>query len=93
MGVELVHIGFGNVVAINRILAIVNPDSAPVKRMIQEAREQNILVDVTYGRKTKSVIVFDSGHILLAAIQPETITGRLNQQRTSEGDKWQERTR
>lgn len=79
--VELVHIGFGNIVAANRMLAIVSPDSAPIKRMIQEGRENNLLIDVTYGRKTKAVIVLDSGHMVLAAIQPETIAGRVSQQR------------
>ncbi|MBI4317467.1 MAG: DUF370 domain-containing protein [Chloroflexi bacterium] len=81
MKVELVHIGFGNIVAANRMLAIVSPDSAPIKRMIQEGRENNLLIDVTYGRKTKAVIVLDSGHMVLAAIQPETIAGRVSQQR------------
>ena len=81
MRVEFVHIGFGNVVAANRILAVISPDSAPIKRMIQEGREHNTLIDVTYGRKTKAVVVLDSGHLVLAAIQPETIAGRLAQQR------------
>jgi extracellular matrix regulatory protein A len=76
MAVELVHIGFGNIVALNRALAIMSPDSAPIKRLIQEARDKNTLIDLTYGRKTKSVIVLDSGHLVLAAIQPETIAAR-----------------
>ena len=78
MPVELVHVGFGNIVALNRALAIMSPDSAPIKRMIQESRDKNTLIDLTYGRKTKAVIVLDSGHLVLAALQPETIAGRLN---------------
>ncbi|MHB1415846.1 MAG: DUF370 domain-containing protein [Chloroflexota bacterium] len=77
MAVELVHIGFGNIVALNRALAIMSPDSAPIKRLIQEARDRNTLIDLTYGRKTKSVIVLDSGHLVLAALQPETIASRV----------------
>jgi regulator of extracellular matrix RemA (YlzA/DUF370 family) len=84
--VELVHIGFRNIVAANRVLAVVSPDSEPIKRMIQAARQGNTLIDVTYGRKTKAVIVLDSGHVVLAAIQPETIANRLSQQREAELD-------
>lgn len=76
MPVELVHVGFGNIVALNRALAIMSPDSAPIKRIIQEARDRNVLIDLTYGRKTKSVIVLDSGHLVLVALQPETIAAR-----------------
>lgn len=74
--VELVHIGFGNVIALNRVLVIATPDSAPIKRLIQESRDQSALVDATCGRKTKAVIVLDNGHVVLAAIQPETIATR-----------------
>ncbi len=81
MGVELVHIGFGNVIALNRVLVMVTPESAPIKRLIQEARDRNTLIDVTYGRKTKAVIVLDNGYLVLAAIQPETIATRLGQGR------------
>lgn len=77
METELVHIGFGNVVAANRILAIVSPGSAPVKRMVQQSKAEGKCVDATRGRKPKSVVVMDQGHILLAAISPETIAGRL----------------
>lgn len=84
MKVELVHIGFGNIVAANRVLAVVSPDSEPIKRMVQAARQGNTLIDVTYGRKTKAVIVLDSGHVVLAAIQPETVASRLSQQREAE---------
>jgi len=79
--VELVHIGFGNIIAANRIVAITTPDSAPIKRMIQDSRSGNVLIDLTHGRKTKAVIIVDSGHLILAAIQPETVAGRLAHQR------------
>lgn len=73
---KLINIGFGNVVSANRMIAIISPESAPVKRLIQEAREEGLLIDATYGRKTRGVIVMDSKHIILSAIQPETISGR-----------------
>lgn len=75
---RLLNIGFGNIVSANRVVAIVSPESAPIKRIIQEARENNILIDATYGRKTRAVIIADSGHIILSAVQPETVAGRLN---------------
>ena len=75
---RLLNIGFGNVVSANRVVAIVSPESAPIKRIIQEARENNILIDATYGRKTRAVIIVDSGHIILSAVQPETVAGRLS---------------
>lgn len=84
MKVELVHIGFGSVIAANRIVVITSPDSAPIKRMIQDSRSGHTLIDLTYGRKTKAIIILDSGHLVLAAIQPETIAGRLAHQRESE---------
>lgn len=71
------NIGFGNIVAANRIVAIVSPESAPIKRIIQEAREKGILIDATYGRRTRAVIVVDSGHVILSAVQPETVANRL----------------
>ena len=74
---KLINIGFGNMVNASRLVAIVSPESAPIKRIIQEARENNILVDATYGRKTRAVIIADSGHIILSAVQPETVAGRL----------------
>lgn len=74
---RLVNIGFGNMVAADRIIAIVSPDSAPVKRLIQEARESRRVIDVTQGRRTRAVIQMDSDHLILSAIQPETIAGRL----------------
>jgi hypothetical protein len=77
MDTELIHIGFGNVLAVNRVIAIVSPNSAPTKRMVQQGRGDGVLVDMTNGRRTKAVLIMDSGHIVLAAIAPETIAGRL----------------
>ena len=74
---QLINIGFGNMVSADRLVAIVSPESAPVKRMIGEAKEGQILVDATFGRRTKAVLVMDSGHIVLSALQPETVSGRL----------------
>ena len=75
---RLINIGFGNMVAAERIIAIVSPDSAPIKRLIQEAREHKREVDATQGRRTRAVIVTDSDHMVLSAIQPETISGRVS---------------
>jgi len=86
MRAEMLHIGFGGVVAANRVLAIVSPDSAPVKRMIREANDAGRIIDMTYGRRTKAVIVLDTGHLALAALQPDTIAGRLRQQREKEAE-------
>ncbi len=77
MEIKLINIGFGNIVAANRIIAIVSPESAPIKRIIQEAREQGRLVDATYGRRTRAVVITDSDHIILSAVQPETVSHRL----------------
>ena len=77
--INLINIGFGNMVSAMRVVAIVNPESSPVKRMIQEAREKSAVIDATQGRRTRAVIVTDSGHILLSSIQPETIAGRIGQ--------------
>ncbi len=77
MGIELVHIGFGNILAMNKVVAIASPNSAPTKRIIQEGRTKGLLIDMTNGRRTKAVIFMDSGHIILAALAPETISGRL----------------
>ena len=73
---KLINIGFGNMVAANRLVAIVSPESAPIKRIIQDAREGGSLIDATYGRRTRAVIVTDSGHIILSAVQPETVANR-----------------
>lgn len=75
---KLINIGFGNIVSAERLVAIVSPESAPIKRMIQEARDKGMLIDATYGRRTRSVIITDSGHIILSAIQTETVAGRLS---------------
>ena len=83
LDVELVHIGFGNIVAMNRVIAMASPNSAPTKRMIQEGRSKGMLIDMTNGRRTKVVIFVDSGHIILAALAPETISGRLQTTRTN----------
>ena len=80
--IRLINIGFGNMVAADRIVAIVSPDSAPVKRLIQEGRERKRVVDATQGRRTRAVIQTDSDHIVLSAIQPETVAGRLGGRET-----------
>ena len=77
MDIKLVNIGFGNIVAANRIISIISPESAPIKRIIQEARDKGMLVDATYGRRTRAIVVVDSGHIILSAVQPETVANRL----------------
>ena len=77
MSIDLVHIGFNNMLAMNRVIAIASPNSAPTKRTVQEAKTKALLVDMTNGRRTKAVIIADSGHIILAALSPETIAGRL----------------
>ena len=76
---KLINIGFGNMVSASRIITIVSPESAPIKRIIQEARESGGLIDATYGRRTRAVIVMDSGHVILSAIQPETVANRFVQ--------------
>jgi extracellular matrix regulatory protein A len=77
MDTRLINIGFGNIVAASRIIAIVSPDSAPIKRIIQEARDKGILIDATYGRRTRAVVITDSGHVVLSAVQPETVAHRF----------------
>jgi hypothetical protein len=73
---KLINIGFGNMVSASRLVAIVSPDSAPIKRIMQESRDRGVLIDATYGRRTRAVLMTDSGHVILSAIQPETIAGR-----------------
>ena len=82
---KLINIGFGNLVSAERVLAIVSPDSAPIKRLIQESRERGMLIDATYGRKTASVFVMDSDHVVLSALQPETVAARFAGE-TEEGE-------
>ena len=75
---KLVNIGFGNLINANRVIAMVSPDSAPIKRIITEAREKGTLIDASFGRKTKTVLVMDSGHVILSGIQPETVGARMS---------------
>ena len=75
---SMINIGFGNIVALNRVIAVVSPESAPIKRLINDAREEGKLVDATYGRKTRAVVIMDSNHVILSAIQSETISQRFN---------------
>lgn len=77
MTIRLVNIGFGNIVSANRIVSVVSPESAPIKRIIQEARDRGMLIDATYGRRTRAVIITDSDHVILSAVQPETVAHRL----------------
>ena len=74
---RLINIGFGNMVSAGRIIAIVSPESAPIKRIISDARDKSHLIDATYGRRTRAVIIADNGSIILSALQPETVAGRL----------------
>ncbi|MFZ4639933.1 MAG: extracellular matrix/biofilm regulator RemA [Nodosilinea sp.] len=77
MDIKLINIGFGNIVSANRVIAIVSPESAPIKRLVSDGREQGKLIDATYGRRTRAVIITDSGHVILSAIQPETVANRF----------------
>ena len=81
MDIELVHVGFNNIIAMNRVIAIASPNSAPTKRTIQEGRNKGLLIDMTNGRRTKAVIITDSGCIILSALAPETIAGRAQSSR------------
>lgn len=83
---KLVNIGFGNMITAERLISIVGPDSAPVKRMIQEAREGGNLIDATYGRRTRAVLIMDSAHIILSALQPETVAARMGDKETQSGE-------
>ena len=74
---KLINIGFGNMISAGRLIAIVSPESAPIKRMVQEARDRGVLIDATYGRRTRAVLIMDPDHIVLSAPQPETVAGRL----------------
>ena len=74
---ELVNIGFGNLSAAGRLIAVVSPDSAPIKRLIQETRDGGMLIDATYGRRTRAVLIMDNDHLVLSALQPETVSNRL----------------
>ncbi|HRM60133.1 MAG TPA: DUF370 domain-containing protein [Megamonas funiformis] len=78
MQARLVNIGYGTIIAVDRIIAVVAPESAPIKRVVQEAKELKNLIDATYGRRTRSVIIMDNSTVVLSAVQPETITNRVN---------------
>ncbi len=78
---KLINIGFGNMVSANRLVAIVSSESAPIKRIIQDARDKGVLIDATYGRRTRAVIITDSEHVILSSIQPETVANRINNER------------
>ena len=78
MQARLVNIGYGTIIAVDRIIAVVAPESAPIKRIVQEAKEYKNLIDATYGRRTRSVIIMDNSTVVLSAVQPETITNRVN---------------
>lgn len=83
---RFINVGFGNMVAANRVVTLVTPESAPIKRLISDARDQNRVIDVSCGRRTRSVIITDSEHVILSAIQPETISNRLNNISDSDND-------
>ncbi len=83
---KLINIGFGNMVSANRLIAIVSPESAPIKRIIQDARDKGTLIDATYGRRTRAVIVTDSDHVILSAVQPETVANRLSDDDVDEAE-------
>ena len=82
---KLINIGFGSMLAANRVLAIMDPDSAPIKRVIQEAKDRGMLIDASYGRKTKSVILMDTDHVILSAMTPDVLSGRAAEE-TEEAD-------
>ena len=81
---QLVNIGFGNIVSAGRIISIVSPDSAPIKRLVQEAKDSKMAIDATYGRRTRAVLIMDSGHVILSAVQPETVAGRLEKEQVED---------
>lgn len=85
MDVKLINIGYGNIVSAGRVIAIVSPESAPIKRIVQDARDSGRLVDATYGRRTRAVIIMDSDHVVLSAIQPETVAHRFVNTRGDDG--------
>lgn len=85
LDVKLINIGYGNIVSASRVIAIVSPESAPIKRIVQDARDTGRLVDATYGRRTRAVIIMDSDHVVLSAIQPETVANRFVGTRGEDG--------
>ena len=83
---KLINIGFGNMVSASKLVAIVSPESAPIKRIIQDARDKGVLIDATYGRRRRGVIVMDSDHVVLSSIQPETVANRVVERDSEDGD-------
>ena len=87
---KLINIGFGNMVSANRLVAIVRPESAPIKRSIQDATDRGTLIDATYGRRTRAVLVTDSDHVILSAVQPETVANRLSDREEDDEEELEE---
>ena len=83
---KLINIGFGSLVSASRLVAAVSPESAPIKRLVQEARERGVLIDATYGRKTKTVLIMDNDHVVLSALSTEAIAGRLEGEEPESGE-------
>lgn len=83
---KLMNIGFGSMVAVSRLLAIVTPDSAPIKRLVQEARDRGMLIDASYGHKTKTVLLMDTDHVILSAVAPETLSARWTEKQAEQGE-------
>ena len=87
---KLINIGFGNMISAGRLVAIVSPDSAPIKRMVQEARDRGTLIDATYGRRTRSVLIMDNDHLVLSALQPDTVASSLEIREAPEAEEDEE---
>ena len=87
---KLINIGFGNMISAGRLVAIVSPDSAPIKRTVQEARDRGTLIDATYGRRTRSVLIMDNDHLVLSALQPDTVASRLESREAPEAEEDEE---
>ena len=87
---KLINIGFGNMVSAHRLVAIVSPESAPIKRIIQDAKDRGTLIDATYGRRTRAVLVTDSDHVILSAVQPETVANRLSDREEDDEEELEE---
>lgn len=87
---KLINIGFSNMISAGRLVAIVSPDSAPIKRMVQEARDRGTLIDATYGRRTRSVLIMDNDHLVLSALQPDTVASRLESREAPEAEEDEE---
>ena len=81
---KLINIGFGNMISAGRLIAIVSPESAPIKRIVQEAKDKGTLIDATYGRRTRAVIIMDRDHVILSAVQPETVAGRVDEEEVAD---------